>query len=200
MLPSLLDSKGLEQFEVVSLVNPHLVIAHTTYHGCILLLYTVIASVEKDNTVARAQSFEAARSLAELFGQIRGAKGVTRARNFVLPMVRVPVTAVICLYPEGMSDRRNINHIIVPSYQLHAMNAARFFAAHVKSPEVQKDKRTLTICYQSLCVLSDYLLELHSFYPRWSEYFPVVRDCEIIIGLIILSRRCIFTQHKSFIS
>lgn len=84
MLPSLLDSRGLAQFEVFSLVNPHLLIAHTTYHGCLLLLHSLTA--EKDAR-SRAQQFEAARSLASLFSQIRGSRGLRRVRAIPLPTV-----------------------------------------------------------------------------------------------------------------
>ena len=100
MLPSLLDNVGLERFEVLSLINPHLVIAHTTYHGSMLLLYSIdIREVDDgdddDDSVrtrtrsrAQARAFEAARSLAETFAQIRGAKGIQKIRGFILPMVR----------------------------------------------------------------------------------------------------------------
>lgn len=50
------------------------------------------------------------------------------------------------------------------------MNASRFFASHLRSSEVQKDNRTLAVCYRSLAVLSDYLLDIHSYYPRWCEF------------------------------
>lgn len=86
MLPSLLDNKYLEQFEILSLVNPHLVIAHTTYHGSMLLLYTVLSSVTKDAR-SRALQFEAARSLADVYSQLRGSQGIKRILSFILPMV-----------------------------------------------------------------------------------------------------------------
>lgn len=98
MLPSLLDNKGLEQFEALSLVNPHLVIAHTTYHGCVLLLYSILSSINQEDTRARGVQFEAARSLADLYAQIRGARGITKVRSFVLPMVST-LTIIPCFTP-----------------------------------------------------------------------------------------------------
>lgn len=94
MLPSLLDSKGLEQYEVLSLVNPHLVNAHTTYHGSVLMLYTTLASVNQDAR-SRALQFEAARSLADLYAQLRGAEGMKKVRSFILPMVSVYTTTLL---------------------------------------------------------------------------------------------------------
>ena len=95
-LPSLLDNEGLERFEVFSLINPRLLIAHTTYHGSVLLLYSISirrkdgdeGDNDDDDRRSRARVFEAARSLAEIFARIRGARGLRKVRGFVLPIVR----------------------------------------------------------------------------------------------------------------
>lgn len=49
------------------------------------------------------------------------------------------------------------------------MNATRFFTSYLKTVEVQKDNRTIAVCYQSLAALADYLLEVYNLFPRWSE-------------------------------
>lgn len=95
-MPSLLDNERLERFSVLSLINPRLLIAHTTYHGSVLLLYSISIhgkdgdegnNDDDDDSRSWARVFEAARSLAEIFARIRGARGLRKVRGFVFPMV-----------------------------------------------------------------------------------------------------------------
>ena len=54
-----------------------------------LLLYSIGG---EDDVRSHAQVFEAARSLAEIYAQITGAKGLRKIRGLVLPMVGPIVT------------------------------------------------------------------------------------------------------------
>ncbi|KAF8323292.1 hypothetical protein DL93DRAFT_672230 [Clavulina sp. PMI_390] len=83
-LPQLSDVTGLETDEASTLVNPHLIISCTTYHACILLL-NGMTIYGKANPKSKALQFHAAKTLAELFGQIRGAKGTPKVRSFIVP-------------------------------------------------------------------------------------------------------------------
>jgi hypothetical protein len=91
-LPSLLDDYDTEPFEGLSLINIYLVVAHTTYHGSVLLLYSLTAA---EDHRSRAYVFDAARSLAELCAQFRGRDGLQRVRGFIVPLVRLLYCAII---------------------------------------------------------------------------------------------------------
>lgn len=84
LLPPFIDDYDTEPFEGLSLINIHLVVAYTTYHGSVLLLYSLTAA---EDHRSRASVFDAAKSLAELCAQFRGRDGLQRVRGFIIPLV-----------------------------------------------------------------------------------------------------------------
>lgn len=87
-LPSILDNIDTEPLEGLGLINPYLVVAHTTYHGSALLLHSLSAATDPRS---RECMFEVARSLAVLCSQLRRGMGVQRVRGFVIPIVCIGV-------------------------------------------------------------------------------------------------------------
>lgn len=93
-LPPLTDPSGLEPLEHLSYVNPHIASAHLSYHGAVIILYSLSLGVSEsngdDNTRQPASSrsrlkvqtlyekvFASATKLAELGKRMRGQKGLT---------------------------------------------------------------------------------------------------------------------------
>lgn len=96
ILPPLDDPWGIEPFESLSLINPHLIIAHTTYHGSRLILHSLRA---KEDLSSRLKVLAAAESLVALCSQLRGARGLRRVHAPLillvsdLPYLRAPATS-----------------------------------------------------------------------------------------------------------
>lgn len=110
-LPSLLDNRGLVGYEAVSLVNPHVVIAHTSYHGSVLLLYSLFA---EQDAGARGQVFEAARSIADVCAAMRGSKGLQKVRGFATSMVHaMNATRVFASYLRSSEAKKGSQKLAV---------------------------------------------------------------------------------------
>lgn len=86
ILPPLDDPWGIEPFESLSLINPRLIITHTTYHGSRLILHSLRA---KEDPSSRLKVFAAAQSLVGLCSQLRGARGLRRVHAPLILLVSV---------------------------------------------------------------------------------------------------------------
>ena len=83
-LPPFSDTRGIKPYEAVSIFNPHILLAHTTHHGSVLLLHGLMAG---ENPEARAKVIESAKALADICWRIRGGRGIRRVQGFLVPVV-----------------------------------------------------------------------------------------------------------------
>lgn len=84
-LPPFSDTRGIKPFEAVSIFNPHILLAHTTHHGSVLILHGLMASTDPE---ARAMVMESAKALADICSRVRGGRGIRRVQGFLVPVVR----------------------------------------------------------------------------------------------------------------
>lgn len=96
MLPSLADTWGMEPLESITLTNPHLIIAHTTHYGSVLMFYSLTSTRDP---WSRSQVFRAAQALADLCAKIRGSRGLHRVQGSLILIVRKGI-------PRRMHDQR----------------------------------------------------------------------------------------------
>lgn len=94
LLPSLEDPWGIEPLEALSFVNPHLLVAHTVYHGSRLILYSLVTGKDPSTQL---QVFTAAQSLVDLCSQVRGNRGVRRVQAPLILLVRLKLYHVSSL-------------------------------------------------------------------------------------------------------
>lgn len=92
-LPPLSDTRGIKPFEAVSIFNPHILLAHTTHHGSVLLLHGLMTGEDPE---ARAMVIESAKALADICSKVRGGRGIRRVQGFLVPVVR-PFMVIIGL-------------------------------------------------------------------------------------------------------
>lgn len=83
-LPPFSDTRGIKPYEAVSIFNPHILLAHTTHHGSVLLLHGLMAGEDAE---ARAKVMESAKALADICSRIRGERGIRRVQGFLVPVV-----------------------------------------------------------------------------------------------------------------
>lgn len=91
-LPPLNDPSGLDRLEHLSHVNPHIGSAYLSYHGAVVILFSLAIGVsnrsakdgvpgagrtKKDDLIAYEKVFDSALRLAELGKRMRGTKGLT---------------------------------------------------------------------------------------------------------------------------
>lgn len=91
-LPPLSDTRGIKRYEAVSIFNPHILLAHTTFHGSALLLHGLMAAEDPE---AQAKVIESAKALADICSRIRGERGIRRVQGFLVPVVRI--ISFLCL-------------------------------------------------------------------------------------------------------
>lgn len=150
-LPSFADTWGLEPLESISRMNPMIIFTHITYHGCVMLLYSLLA---KSDASARAKVVGAARALAELCPMIRGENGVRKVHGSVVLLVR-------SVYSTRM------RMVLTWDLQLHMSNAVRVFASYITMPEVKANPQQFAMCGESVKMLVDLLYDLTSIYTAW---------------------------------
>lgn len=75
----------MEPLESITLTNPHLIIAHTTHFGSVLMFYSLTSARDP---WSRSQVFRAAQALVDLCVKIRGSKGLHRVQGSLILIVR----------------------------------------------------------------------------------------------------------------
>lgn len=90
-LPMLTDNVGLEAWESVAPVNPHLVALHVIYNGVLILLYNIVVVLHDQGKVIQSVPVEKARKKV-----LEGSQGLVNvASNFkrdrAIPSFRVNV-------------------------------------------------------------------------------------------------------------
>ncbi|KAF8319989.1 hypothetical protein DL93DRAFT_1920391 [Clavulina sp. PMI_390] len=168
ILPSLDDPWRIEPFESHSFLNPHLLVAHLTYHGSLLVLHGLRAGTLVGTTSPKAQNarhssptptYATQESSISRFGapadELR-----TQSKQKMLESAEAIVH--ICAQLRGRRGvrRTQASLLILPPI----MNAARIFNSHLQSlsnpSQHPEGGPQLASCCRSITLLVDFMMEI----------------------------------------